>query len=335
MIGSGTSRRQLRGAAILGLMATCLMAIPASAQGTRPEAVATIAMIADVARNVAGDCADVQALMGSGVDPHLYRASANDVRTFEQADAIFYSGYSLEGQLGDVLKQLGKQKPTVAVSPTAIAPADLIAVQDLYGIDPHLWMDASLWGRTAPVIADTLGKLAPDCASAMRDRAAGYQEQLEALHGWIKESVATIPQGQRILVTAHDAFNYYGRAYGIEVAGIQGISTESEAGVADVRAMVDVVAERKVPAVFVESTINPRTIQAVIDGARQRGQTVKIGGQLYSDAMGEAGKAGGTYIGMLFENTSTIVEALGGRPVALPQALRGWAERWKIDVAAK
>jgi manganese/zinc/iron transport system substrate-binding protein len=158
--------------------------------------------------------------------------------------------------------------------------------------------------------------------------------QLDALHRWIEASVATIPEAQRILVTAHDAFNYYGRAYGIEVAGIQGISTESEAGVNDIRAMVDVVVERQVPAVFIESTINPRTIQAVIDAAAQRGQEVRIGGQLYSDAMGAPGTPGGTYIGMLVENTRTIVTALGGAPLPLPGELAGWADEWGVEIDA-
>lgn len=323
------------GLAVLGAALAHLPATPLAAQEEKPKAVATIAMIADVARNVAGECVEVESLMGPGVDPHLYRASASDVRAFQQADAILYSGYSLEGQLGDVLERLAEQKPTVAVSPSAIAPAELISAQGVYGIDPHLWMDASLWGRIAPVIAETLGGITPGCADAMRTRTSDYQAQTQALHGWIEDSIATIPEGQRILVTAHDAFAYYGRAYGIEVAGIQGISTESEAGIADVREMIDIVVTRKVPAVFVESTINPRTIQSVIDGAGERGQAVEIGGQLYSDAMGEPGTPSGTYIGMLYENTTTIVEALGGERVALPEALHGWAEAWNITVAGK
>jgi manganese/zinc/iron transport system substrate-binding protein len=310
-------------------------AAAAAAPAAPLRAVTTIGMIADVARNVAGPCAEIGSLMGSGVDPHLYRASAGDVRRLQEADVIFYSGYVLEGQMGEVLGKFAQRKPTVAVSPAAISPDELITVQDVYGIDPHLWMDVSLWARIAPVIADTLGGIAPACAAGSGQRAAAYQAQLGALHGWIKESVATIPEGQRIVVTAHDAFNYYGRAYGLRVAGIQGISTEAEAGVADVRATVDLVVQQKIPAIFVESTINPRTIQAVIDGARQRGQTVEIGGALYSDAMGEAGTPGGTYIGMLYENTRKIVEALGGRLVPLPEQLHDWAKSYQIKVAAQ
>lgn len=315
--------------------AAAVSTAPMAAQAQeQPTVLATIAMIADVADTVVGDCGVVETMMGPGVDPHLYQASASDVQAFQRADVIFYSGYSLEGQLGEVLAAMEERKPTVAVAPTAISPTELIAVQDLYGIDPHLWMDASLWGQIAPVIAETVGEVAPDCAAAMADRSADYQDQLAALHGWVTDSIASIPESQRILVTAHDAFAYYGRAYGIEVAGIQGISTESEAGVADIREMVDVVVDRAVPAVFIESTINPRTIQAVIDAAAQRGQETAIGGELFSDAMGEAGTAGGTYIGMLYENTMTIVEALGGTPAPMPDALRPWAEAWNIDLAA-
>jgi manganese/zinc/iron transport system substrate-binding protein len=302
----------------------------AGAQEEPIKAVVTIGMIGDVVRNVGGACVDVTAIMGAGVDPHLYKASARDVQTFQDADVIFYSGYSLEGQLGEVLKRFSEIKPTVAVSPSSIEPADLISVQDVYGIDPHLWMDAGLWARIAPTIAATLGELRPDCADEIDARAERYAEQLAALDQWVKESVASIPEEQRVLVTAHDAFGYYGRAYGIEVAGIQGISTEAEASVADIRETAATVAELGVPAVFVESTINPRTIQAVIDAARQRGHEVEIGGQLYSDAMGEAGSVGGTYIGMIYENTKSIVEALGGTLPAFPDALRSWADEWDV-----
>ncbi len=303
----------------------------AAAAQTKPiDAVATIGMIADVVENVAGDCAAVTAIMGPGVDPHLFQASAGNVATFRRADVIFYSGYSLEGQLGEVLGRFSETKPTVALAPASIDPSNLISVEDVYGIDPHLWMDVSQWSKIVPTIVETLTGLSPECGDAMASRAAAYRDQLAALHDWTGEAIATIPEAQRILVTAHDAFSYYGRAYGIEVAGIQGISTESEAGVADVRAMASLVAERMVPAIFVESTINPRTIQAVIDAARERGHEVRLGGSLYSDAMGQPGTAGGTYIGMIYENTRAITEALGGALPPLPAALTAWAEEWEM-----
>jgi manganese/zinc/iron transport system substrate-binding protein len=299
------------------------------------NAVSTIGMIGDVVANVGGECVSSTHLMGPGIDPHLYRATARDVRTLQGADIIFYSGHHLEGQLGDVLDRFAKRVPTIAISEVSVSEDRVIKVGTGTSFDPHLWMDAGMWAQIVPTIATELGKLAPDCAGAITERAAKYGDQLAALDDWVRESVATIPEKQRILVTAHDAFSYYGRAYGIEVAGIQGISTESEASVADIREMTDVIVERAVPAVFVESTINPRTIQAVIDAARRQGQAVEIGAELYSDAMGETGTAGGTYIGMIHENTVHITEALGGTPPPLPDALRPWAERWDIAMAGE
>lgn len=308
---------------------------PIAAASAEPvRAVATIGMIGDVVENVGGECVEVRTIMGPGVDPHLYQARASDVRAFQQADVIFYAGYSLEGQLGNVLARLSETRPTVAVSPTAAKPDDLIeADEDAYEIDPHLWMDVRLWARTVPAITGALSDLRPECADTIESNAGQYVSKLEALHEWVAEAVASIPEEQRILVTAHDAFNYYGRAYGIEVAGIQGISTESEAGVADVREMARIVADREVPAVFVETTISPRTVEAVTEAARRRGHDVILGNELYSDAMGEAGTAAGTYIGMIRENTISIVTALGGEVPTLPEALAPWAEKW--EVAAK
>lgn len=298
------------------------------------DVVATVGMIGDVAKNVAGDCAEVTSIMGPGVDPHLYQARAADVRAFETTEIILYSGYFLEGQLGAVLAKFGERKPTVALSESSIPEAELIKVQGAYGVDPHLWMDAGLWSRLAPTIATTLGELRPACAEEFATNAEAYVAQLTALDAWAREAIGTIPESQRSLVTAHDAFGYYGRAYGIEVAGLQGLTTQSEASIADIRATAALVAETGVPAVFIESTINPRMVQAVIDAVRQRGNTVEIGGSLYSDAMGEEGTAGGTYIGMIFANTRTITEALGGTVPPLPEALAGWAEQWGVSMAA-
>jgi manganese/zinc/iron transport system substrate-binding protein len=309
--------------------AVALVAMPAAA-GAEPKAVATVGMLADVARNVAGDCIAVETMMGPGTDPHLYKASAGDVRLLFSADAILYAGNNLEGQLGEVLGKLADRRPTMAVAEAAVPAERLLAFAGAHYPDPHVWMDVSQWALTAPVIAELFGQMVPDCAGAMQARATAYAAELAALDAWVRASVATIPAGQRILVTAHDAFAYYGRAYGIEVAGIQGISTESEAGIADIRQIVDVVVARKVPAVFIESTINPRTIQAVIDAAAGRGHAVALGPQLYSDAMGETGTAAGTYVGMIHANTVAIVTALGGKPVVLPGELVAWASRWGL-----
>ena len=294
----------------------------------QPQVVTTIAMISDVASNVAGDCAQVTPLMGPGVDPHLYEARASDIERLRNADAIMYAGFSLEGQMANVLEKLGSRKPSLAVGPASFEESDLISHAD-YAIDPHLWMDVGRWLQIIPAVTDQLVALAPDCEASMRERASEYRAELEELDKWIQDSIASIPEEQRILVTAHDAFGYYGLAYGIDVKGIQGISTDSEAAIADIRNMVNTVVERDVPAIFVESTINPRTINSVIDGAREKGHEVRVGGELFSDAMGEAGTAEGTYIGMLRSNTMEIVEGLGGTTAPWPQALTGWKERWE------
>jgi manganese/zinc/iron transport system substrate-binding protein len=319
--------RTLKAAAGAVILAVALPAM-ASAE---PKAVATVGMLADVAANVAGDCIAVETMMGPGTDPHLYKASAGDVRLLFSADAILYAGNNLEGQLGEVLGKLADRRPTKAVAEAAVPADRLLAFTGGHYPDPHVWMDVSQWALTAPVIAEMFGEMAPDCAGAMHERAGAYAAELAALDAWVRASVATIPAEQRILVTAHDAFAYYGRAYGIEVAGIQGISTESEAGIADIRQIVDIVVARNVPAVFIESTINPRTIQAVIDAAGGRGHPVALGPQLYSDAMGEEGTAAGTYIGMLHANTVAIVGALGGKPVALSGELVAWASKWSVQ----
>lgn len=305
-------------------------AVAGQGRETPVNAVATIGMIGDVVENIGGDCVDVTTLMGPGVDPHLYQASARDVEAFRRADVIFYAGYALEGRLGRVLERFGRQKPTVPVSSASVDKAELIPADEYAGVDPHLWMDVSLWARIVPTIAEQLGEMHPACADRIDARAESYRQKLTALHGWVAEAVATIPEEQRYLVTAHDAFEYYGRAYGLEVVGIQGISTDAEAGVADIRDTASLVADAGVPALFVESTINPRTVQAVVEATRQRGFEVEIGGELYSDAMGPRGEHTGTYLGMIRQNTVTIVTALGGSPPALPEALDDWIEKWGI-----
>jgi manganese/zinc/iron transport system substrate-binding protein len=293
--------------------------------------VTTIGMIADLTSIIGAEHVSARPMMGSGVDPHLYRATARDVQALQDADLILYSGFSLEGQLGDVLARFSEIKPTVAVAEQSIPAELLLSADGHYSIDPHVWMDASLWNLTASTIADTLSELDPEHAAEFGSNAAQLSLQLLALHDWAAQSIATIPAGQRILVTAHDAFNYYGRAYGIEVAGIQGISTDNEAAVADIRNTVNLIVDHKVPALFVESTINPRTVRSVQEAVERQGHSVAIGGELFSDAMGAAGSAAGTYIGMIFENTLTITEALGGTPPQLPAALHGWAQHWSIE----
>ena len=304
----------------------------ASAQGSSARVVATVGMIGDVAGELAAGCAEVATLMGPGIDPHLYQATSGDVRDLGRADLILYAGLTLEGQLGEVLARFSERTPTLAVAEAAAGPAERIRTSSAYGVDPHVWMDASLWAGTVPVIADALAAVAPDCASGVRTRAAETETTLLALHAWVAEAVATIPEDRRVLVTAHDAFAYFGRAYGIQVAGIQGVSTEAEPSIADIRATARTIADAGVPAVFIETTINPRTIQAVLDAAADLGHEATLGGSLYSDAMGEPGTPEGSYVGMLRANTVAIVTALGGRVPPLPEALRPWAERYGVPM---
>lgn len=306
---------------------------PAVAQGPL-NIVATIGMIGDLAGQVAGGCAQVTTLIGDGSDPHLYQARPSDLRALQAADLILFAGLGLEGQLAAVLDRLGTSgRQVLAVSPAAAPPETLIPADEAGGteaVDPHLWMDAALWSGILPAIARAVGDLRPDCADDAAAAAAALAGELAALHGWIADSVATIPAAQRQLVTAHDAFAYYARAYGLVETAIQGLSTEAEASIADIVAVAELVIDSAVPAVFVESTINPRTIQALVAEVAARGGTVEIGGALYADAMGSAGTPEGSYIGMLRHNTLTLVTALGGAPAPWPEALEGWAAAWNI-----
>lgn len=298
----------------------------APARAADPVAVlATVGMIGDLAQVVGGDCAAVEVLIGPGNDPHLYQPRASDIARLQRAQVILHQGFNLEGRLGDVLARLQRDRVVVAVGEAAV-PADLLLQAD-GAVDPHLWMDVSIWARLVPEIAGVLGRERPDCAAAITARAATFAEELAALHGWVQATLATIPQAQRVLVTAHDAFGYFARAYGLRQVAIQGFSTESEASVADIRAVAAEVVQSSVPAVFVESTINPRTVQAMLEAVAAQGGRVTLGGSLYSDAMGETGTPEGSYIGMIRANVITMAGALGGQPAPWPAELADWAAR--------
>ena len=316
------------GAASLALLAVG----PVAAEAPPLRVLTTVAMIADVAAGVAGDCAEVTALLGAGSDPHLHRPTAGDVRRLAEAELILYVDPSLEARLAEVLAGFADRTPTVGLARAAFDAAELLDDPDEAGsIDPHLWMDVSRWARIAPVIAEAISEQRPACAAAMADNVARLTGELDALHGWVGAAIASIPEGQRLLVTAHDAFYYFADAYGIEASeAIEGISTESEASIADIRAVAGFVIDRGVPAVFVETTISPRTIEALVAEVRGRGHEVRIGGELFSDAMGPAGTPEGSYVGMIRANTLTIAEALGGTVPDWPAELQGWAEGWGL-----
>ena len=284
--------------------------------------VATTAMVADIVRAVAGERASLTVLMGEGVDPHLYRATRSDVARMLEADLIFYNGLLLEGKMTDALVRVANSgKPVFAVT-ELIDESYLMAPPAFEGaFDPHVWMDPSAWTKAVEVVRDSLAKVDPANAAAYGARATAYLQQIEALDAYAKDVLATVPTDRRVLVTAHDAFGYFGRRYGFEVMGIQGLSTESEAGLKRIEELVDRLVDQRIPAVFVETTIPEQSVRALIAGAAARGQTVVIGGSLYSDAMGPPGTYEGTYVGMIDHNVTVIARALGG--TTPPRGLNG------------
>lgn len=273
------------------------------------QVVATTGMVADLVKEVGGNHVAVKQLMGAGVDPHLYKASAGDVSQLAQADVIFYSGRNLEGKMGDVFVRMANRKPTFAVTQYI---DDGRVLEDEEGhFDPHLWFDVSLWSQAVGVVRDVLMQFDPKHAAEYKRNADEYQQKLAKLHDWAKAEIASIPKEQRVLVTAHDAFRYFGRAYDIQVVGIQGISTEDEASVKKINELVQFLAERKIKAVFVETSVSAKNVEALLEGAQKgRGHKVVVGGELFSDAMGDASTPEGTYEGMIRHNVNAITKAL-------------------------
>ena len=272
--------------------------------------VTTIGMITDIVQNVGGDRVNATGLMGPGIDPHLYKASEGDVTRLAGADLIFYNGLHLEGKMAGVLERMQDQVKTVAVTHD-IDRAVLLAPPEFEGAyDPHLWFDVILWMKAVERVRDTLIEVDKDSAELYRANTKDYLVKLEELHNYVMQQAERVSPDQRVLVTAHDAFNYFGRAYGFEVRGLQGISTASEAGTADVQALVQFIVERRIPAMFVETSVPRRSIEAVQAAVKAKGFSVEIGGQLFSDAMGPSGTPEGTYIGMVRHNIDTIVASL-------------------------
>lgn len=309
-------------ATILALLASLLLpmqacrerqAQPAPASGTI-KIVTTTGMIGDLARRIAADRAHVHVLMGEGVDPHLYQPTRDDMQRILAADVIFYNGLLLEGRMTDALVRAATDGRRVHAVTELIDPQYLAQPEDLQGKDdPHVWMDPTAWSKAAIVIRDRLIERDPDAANTFRQNTAALLEELQQLDEYCMKVLHSVPQAQRVLVTAHDAFGYFGRRYGYEVMGIQGLSTESEAGLRDIERLVETLVTRNISAVFVESTVSDRNIKALIAGAKARGHTVAIGGELFSDAMGPADTYEGTYVGMIDHNATTIARALGGQ----------------------
>jgi manganese/zinc/iron transport system substrate-binding protein len=273
--------------------------------------VATTSIVGDLVRGIAGDAVQLEALMGAGVDPHLYKPSAGDVRKMAAAQLIVYNGLHLEGKMTEVLAEIG----TRGVETLAVAecvPVDrLLPVEGFETMhDPHVWFDVMLWREAAICLREALVRIDPANAEVYGTRGRAFAGDLERLDGWVREKVATLPEDRRILVTAHDAFSYFGRAYGIEVRGLLGVSTAAEAGTSDVQKLAAFIADRQLPAVFVESSVPPRFIEALTEAVAAKGGAVAIGGSLYSDALGSPGSPAGTYFGTVKSNVETIVGAL-------------------------
>lgn len=270
--------------------------------------VATTGMVADLIQHVGASHVNVTALMGEGVDPHLYKASSGDVARLSRANLIFYSGLHLEGRMGEVLSRLARRKPTFAV--TDDLDRDELLRVGPEQFDPHVWFDVRRWRECLSLVEKALVEFDPPHAADYRRQAAAYRDELATLDAWCREQIAAIPAERRVLITAHDAFHYFGRAYDIEVKAIQGISTQAEAGVSKINHLVQFISRRQVKAVFVETSVSERNIRALIEGCEARGHHVEIGGQLFSDAMGQPGTPAGTYVGMVRHNVETIRRAL-------------------------
>ncbi|MCS6771178.1 MAG: zinc ABC transporter substrate-binding protein [Kiritimatiellae bacterium] len=294
----------------------------ASEDVPRLRVVATVGMVADLVRQIGGEDVEVTQLIGSGIDPHLYRPTRSDIAALMAAEAVFYCGFKLEGRLADVLERMARDGRNVIAVVETLLPERMLVHEGVP--DPHAWMDVSLWMEAAGVVERSLSRFDPARAPRYAERAAAYHEQLRELDEYAQEVLSTVPSSARLLVTAHDAFHYFGRAYGFEVVGIQGVSTESEAGLERIGKLVDTLVERRVPAVFVETSVSDRNVLALIEGASARGHAVALGPALYSDAMGPDGTYEGTYIGMIDHNVTSIARALGGAPP--PSGFRGWKE---------
>lgn len=278
--------------------------------------VVSTSQIADIVRNVGGDEVDLTVLMGPGVDPHLYKATARDVISLQRADLILYNGLHLEGRLAETFSKVNKLGRTVVAVAEAVPDEQLLASADYEDAhDPHVWFDPELWVYVIKEVEASLVAADSSNAKLFAERASIYTSKVEALTGWAQQQLDSIPEGQRVLVTSHDAYNYFGQAFGFQVVGVQGVSTASEAGLADIAKTSDFIKERGIPAIFVESSVSPATIERI-----SRDSGAKVGGELFSDALGALGELHsgangekydvGTYLGMFKYNVDTIVRAL-------------------------
>jgi manganese/zinc/iron transport system substrate-binding protein len=279
-------------------------------QSSKPYIVVTTTLLADAIQNIVKDSAEVVSIMGPGVDPHLYKASLGDLRKFMKADYIFYQGLHLEGKMAEVLEKLGRTKSVTALGNKL--PPNLIHQPVVGGNfpDPHIWFDVSLWKEVVLIARDVLIEQKPEAADYYRLNADTYAKELDSLDSYVRSQIHSIPENKRVLITAHDAFSYFGRAYNIEVMGLQGISTQAEFGLRDVSNLVNLIVDRDIQAVFVETSVSDKALRAVVEGVANKKKKVIIGGLLYTDALGAKGTPEGTYTGMITYNVNTITKAL-------------------------
>jgi manganese/zinc/iron transport system substrate-binding protein len=302
-----------------GIALSCVLLLAACAQpAANPEptedtlnVVATTTMLADLSRVIGGEYVTVSGLMGPGIDPHLYQASAGDVTRMQEADVVVYNGLHLEGKMGEIFENLSGQGHAVICIEDGLDESKLLAWEGGGSVhDPHIWFDVAIWKQAAQIVAEGFANADPAHSDAYKGNLEQYLKELDELDTYVRDRVSEVAEGQRVLVTAHDAFNYFGKAYGFEVRGLQGISTEAEAGTADVSALADFIVERQIKAIFVESSVPPKTIEALQAAVKAKGFDVSIGGELYSDSLGGEGSAAESYILTVKANIDTIVEAL-------------------------
>lgn len=294
------------------LLAGC--SAPASDTGATEDklnVVATTTMLADLSTVIGGERVTVDGLMGPGIDPHLYQASEGDVSLMQKADIVVYNGLHLEGKMGEIFENLSGGKANVICIEDGLDESRLLASEDDSSAhDPHIWFDVALWKKAAKTVADGLSQAAPDGKADYEANLESYLKELDETDTYIRNRAAELPEAQRVLVTAHDAFQYFGKAYGFEVRGLQGISTDAEAGTADVSALADFIVERQIKAIFVESSVPPKTIEALQAAVKAKNFDVAIGGELYSDSLGDPEAGTDTYVLTVKANIDTIVDAL-------------------------
>lgn len=291
------------------ILAACSANDTNSTDNSKIQVVTTISQIGEPLSVIGGERIQVKSLMGPGVDPHLYNPTQSDIRTLEGADIVFYNGLHLEGNMIEIFEEIGKKRPVLAIA--EVIPEEQLLKDETGALDPHVWFDIDLWKQALEAAVEELKEISPNDAQFFETNKQDYFAKLEELKAEA-EKLKQIPDDQRVLVTAHDAFGYFGRMHDMEVVGLQGLSTEDEVSLTEMEETITLLVERKVPAVFVESSINERSIQALIEGAAEKGHEVSLGGELFSDAMGEAGTEEGTYIGMYSHNVNTIYRALTG-----------------------